>query len=313
MGVDNLDYQEFIDNILQARGRFACGEEYHERHHILPKCLDGADDEDNLIDLYAREHFEVHRLLALENPHNSKLQFAWWCMSSMKNKNETDRYICSPEEYEEVRKNHSKNLKGKNNPMYGVHRHGELNPMYGKKHSEETKRKIAEKAKKNVRDWTDNPYIGKSRKGKDSPSYGIKRSNECKQKLSEIRKVHRKIAQYNLNGDLLKVFNSEWEATKELGISIPLIRHSLKKLGNTAKGFIFIKIEDEISDKITLHEKTINTERKVIQYSVDGEFIALYNSVSKAAKATKSNASSIIRCCKGKQLTSGGFKWEYGE
>lgn len=31
-----LTYKQFIDNILRTRGRFNCGEEYHERHHILP-------------------------------------------------------------------------------------------------------------------------------------------------------------------------------------------------------------------------------------------------------------------------------------
>lgn len=33
----DLTYKQFIDNILQTRGRFNCGEEYHKRHHILPK------------------------------------------------------------------------------------------------------------------------------------------------------------------------------------------------------------------------------------------------------------------------------------
>lgn len=37
----DLTYKQFIDNILQTRGRFNCGEEYHEHHHILPKCVGG--------------------------------------------------------------------------------------------------------------------------------------------------------------------------------------------------------------------------------------------------------------------------------
>ena len=77
-------YQDFINNILETRGRFNCGDEYHEKHHIIPKCMDGTDDEDNLIDLYAKEHFIAHKLLALENKENDKLQYAWWCMCSFK-------------------------------------------------------------------------------------------------------------------------------------------------------------------------------------------------------------------------------------
>ena len=56
-----MTYIEFINDILNTRGRFACGDEYHERHHIIPKCMDGSNNEDNLIDLFAREHFVAHK------------------------------------------------------------------------------------------------------------------------------------------------------------------------------------------------------------------------------------------------------------
>ena len=70
-----VTYEEFINNILETRGRNGCGDEYHETHHIVPKCMGGSNDKENLIDLFAREHFEAHRLLALENPENEKLNF----------------------------------------------------------------------------------------------------------------------------------------------------------------------------------------------------------------------------------------------
>lgn len=37
-------YDSFIKNIIETRGQFGCGEEYHERHHIIPKCLGGSND-----------------------------------------------------------------------------------------------------------------------------------------------------------------------------------------------------------------------------------------------------------------------------
>ena len=49
-----VTYEEFINNILETRGRNGCGDEYHETHHIVPKCMGGSNDEDNLIDLFAR-------------------------------------------------------------------------------------------------------------------------------------------------------------------------------------------------------------------------------------------------------------------
>ena len=100
-----LTYEEFINNILETRGRFACGDEYHERHHITPRCMGGGDEEENLIDLFAREHFVAHRLLSLEHPDNERLVYAWSIMAFCQNFNDgQERYILTPEEYEEARK-----------------------------------------------------------------------------------------------------------------------------------------------------------------------------------------------------------------
>ena len=110
-----MTYKEFIDNILETRGRFNCGEEYHECHHIVPKCMGGTNDEENLIDLFAREHFEAHRLLALENPNVRGLQFAWWNMSTV-TREDMHRYKIAAEEYEEVRKVYAEKFSGYKNP-----------------------------------------------------------------------------------------------------------------------------------------------------------------------------------------------------
>ena len=150
-------YKEFINNILKTRGRFSCGEEYHERHHITPKCMGGTDNNDNLIDLYAHEHFIAHKLLAQENSDNTRLVYAWWMMAHVKSDNQ-QREI-TPEEYEIARKAFSKMhskviskaLKGhivsaesrekisKNHADVSA----ENNPMYGRHHTEEAKLKVS--------------------------------------------------------------------------------------------------------------------------------------------------------------------------
>ena len=109
-------YEKFIQNILDTRGRFNCEDEYHERHHIVPKCMGGTNDEENLIDLFAREHFEAHRLLAMENPDNNELIYAWSCMAFVNNDRQ-QRYMISPEEYEEMKVLLHTARSGENSPL----------------------------------------------------------------------------------------------------------------------------------------------------------------------------------------------------
>lgn len=41
---------------------------YKEKHHIIPKCLGGTDEKQNLVELTAREHFIAHLLLVKIHP-----------------------------------------------------------------------------------------------------------------------------------------------------------------------------------------------------------------------------------------------------
>ena len=165
-----MTYNEFIDNILSTRGRFACGEEYHERHHIVPKCMGGSNDEDNLIDLYAREHFMAHKLLAQENPNNKELIYAWHCMSVVKRYN-VDRYELSPEEYEESRIAYSNMISQVMKERLSI---PENNPFYNRRHSDEAKRIIGEKSKERLSNPENNPMFGKHQTDESKKKIGEK-------------------------------------------------------------------------------------------------------------------------------------------
>lgn len=179
----NQTYDKFIQNILDTRGRFGCGDEYHERHHILPRCMSGTNDKENLIDLFAREHFEAHRLLALENPENDHLVYAWWMMAHI-----DDREVTS-EEYEEARSKFAEiaslRIKGENHPNYGKPAWNRGVPAWnkGKHWSEETRKKMSE-AKRGKYDGENNPMYGVP-----SPNKGKHTSVKTRKKMSESAKA----------------------------------------------------------------------------------------------------------------------------
>lgn len=123
---------------------------YYEKHHILPRCLNGSDEEENLVLLTAKEHYICHKLLTYIYKGNRKIALAFHKMSFSKK----EEYRPSSRDYayarelinyipfsEETIKKLSKASKGKNNPMYGV-----PSPNKGKKLSEKTKQKMREAA-----------------------------------------------------------------------------------------------------------------------------------------------------------------------
>lgn len=77
-----LHYNRLID---RARNRVV--ECYTENHHIIPKCLGGADDASNLVALTAEEHFVAHQLLVRLHPSNRHLINALSMMSNGSHKN----------------------------------------------------------------------------------------------------------------------------------------------------------------------------------------------------------------------------------
>jgi len=98
---------------------------YYELHHIIPKSLNGGDDDDNLVLLTAREHFLCHYLLCKMLPKNSqewhKLVRAFTFMYSSSAKQ--NRYINS-RLYESARQNIGKIMSasqsGKGNSQFGT-------------------------------------------------------------------------------------------------------------------------------------------------------------------------------------------------
>jgi hypothetical protein len=88
----NNKYKTWHDNIItKAKNRtLTC---YTEKHHILPKCLGGSNNEDNLVRLTAKEHFIVHMLLCkfTEGLAKRKMYFAFNAMCSLKLSNNNKR------------------------------------------------------------------------------------------------------------------------------------------------------------------------------------------------------------------------------
>lgn len=104
-------------SLLIERARRRSLSEYTEIHHIIPKCIGGTNNIDNLVSLTPEEHFIAHQLLVKIYPNNPKLIYAALMMtvSSPTTTRNNKQYGWLKRRYLiECRKR-----VGKNNPSFG--------------------------------------------------------------------------------------------------------------------------------------------------------------------------------------------------
>lgn len=200
---------------------------------------------------------------------------------------------------------------------------GESNPFYGKTHAEETRKKIGEKMKgKFVGE--NNPNYGNtmSEESKDKirqSKLGKKHTEETKRKMSEMRKglgnSHcRKVVQYTLEGEFIKVWDYIKQASEELNINDTHIVNCGKGSHKSAGGYQWRYVDDEGNYEQRIEKRIDKRDEqgiKICQYTKQGELVKIWNSIKEASVELGISAGGICSCCKGKLKTHKGFIWKY--
>jgi hypothetical protein len=76
-----VDYKKIYDQLIKkCRERNLDSDIYYEKHHIIPKCLGGNNDDDNLVKLTPREHYMAHYILTKIHSKEHKIFYAFLCM-----------------------------------------------------------------------------------------------------------------------------------------------------------------------------------------------------------------------------------------
>ena len=178
----NNKYKQWHDNII-ARGKNRKLTGFKERHHILPRCLGGKDNKENLVELTAKEHFIVHMLLCKFTKGQAKrsMLYAFKCMCYYKKDGRNYKINSriaqklrselkfSKEHLENLRKSHlgirpSKETRLK---MSKIHKGNKY--CLGKKTSKETKQKLSQIRKQLI--WINNNIESKRIKKDDLQNY----------------------------------------------------------------------------------------------------------------------------------------------
>jgi len=123
---------------------------------------------------------------------------------------------------------------------------------------------------------------------------------------------YKKINQYKLDGTFLRTWDAIIIASQELNLSYKTIQNCVKELKPTCGGFMW-KDYTKFSDCKDISRFKDNSLRSVNQYSLEGKFIKIWNSITEASLALNLNKSSIGNCCRLEPSTYqiGGFIWRY--
>lgn len=76
-----MDYQKIYNNLIIKRQTVLLENQYTENHHIIPKCLGGSNEKNNLVKLTPEEHFLAHQLLVKIYPEHKGLKYALYLMT----------------------------------------------------------------------------------------------------------------------------------------------------------------------------------------------------------------------------------------
>lgn len=211
-----MNYQEVYYNIIhksksKTREKLKRNQEayiYYENHHILPKCLGGTNDKENLVLLTAREHYLCHKLLTYIYPNSRGLALAFFRMVFNKN----GKHEISSKDFayakeilyknpmsEETKEKIRKSMTGVKHPQWrNEHKTTYQTGTKHKEYSEEGKLNCSNGQKKLYK----NGYI--------NPNKGKKLSNEAIDKMSTS--FTRTVLQFDKNDNFIK----EWNSMREL-------------------------------------------------------------------------------------------------
>jgi hypothetical protein len=123
---------------------------YYESHHIIPRCLGGIDDEENLVLLTAREHYVCHKLLTYIYEKHRGIALAFFRMTHDKqNRKVTSRdyeYAKQLNNNTQISEETSRKLSAANRKrIVSKETRQKLSKVWkGRKHTDEAKQKMRE-------------------------------------------------------------------------------------------------------------------------------------------------------------------------
>ena len=149
-------------------------------------------------------------------------------------------------------------------------------------------------------------------KQKTSGGYIFRYLNECDSVSKVVNKkniIGKQVFQYNKNIELVGTYNTAQEASEINNLDASAISKCCRGELISCGGFFWSYIKDE--NKIKSDISRVRTYKKVYQYDKENNYIREFESSEIAENETGIKKINIQRCCQGRNITAGGYKWSY--
>ena len=127
--------------------------------------------------------------------------------------------------------------------------------------------------------------------------------------LQATIRAKKPVVQYTLKGKIIAEFDSIVEASESTGIDFRQISATCTGTNKTASGFVF-RFKDDDFNKFEIR-LDIKTRKRIIQYTMNKEFVNEYPSIHEAWKETGIDYRNISAVCNGKRKSTHGYIWEF--
>jgi hypothetical protein len=119
------------------------------------------------------------------------------------------------------------------------------------------------------------------------------------------------VAQYDLRGNLLRVWKSANDCRRELGFDNSAIAKCCNGEIESSCGFMWKYVYEEAEQSIPAYIS--GNKKKIIQCYKNGITVKAWNGIREAERALGMSNGLISGCINGKYRTAGGYTWKLGE
>ena len=155
-----------------------------------------------------------------------------------------------------------------------------------------------------------NPYYNMTDGGDGGGFLNKKHGDKWKSAIKESNS--KKVACYDLDGNLIKVYDSCRDASFDIfGKDYRGIDAVTRGEYQTCKGYQWKTFEDQPLLKISSYKRMSHNIKKIGKYDFNENLIEIYESMTIAAEKNNASTSKITLVCQNKRKTHSGYIWKY--